>query len=216
MPLLLHETAAAQVASSPSNATAIELLATLIGGPRQVELAHSLMKRYDLCDLNTADTDDLAEIKGITWAMATRIKAAAHLGLRITCHVPARTEIQTSADAAKLFFPVFSNKDQEYMYVLLIDTRNRAICPPIEVYHGSLFAISIRVGELFKHAVKRNASSIVVAHNHPSGVPDPSPEDISTTKIIKRAGDLIDIALRDHLVFGGSRFVSLRERGYIK
>jgi DNA repair protein RadC len=103
--------------------------------------------------------------------------------------------------------------DQEYLYVIHLDTRNRVLGPPLEVYHGSLNTSLIRVGEVFREAVKVNAAGIIVVHNHPSGDPAPSPEDVAVTRALVEAGRLLDIDVLDHLVIGQHRFVSLKERG---
>ena len=103
--------------------------------------------------------------------------------------------------------------DQEYLYVILLDTRNRLIGQPREVYHGSLNTSLIRVGEVFREAIKANAAGMIVVHNHPSGDPSPSPEDVAVTRTLVEAGKLLDIDLLDHLVIGRHRFVSLKERG---
>jgi DNA repair protein RadC len=103
--------------------------------------------------------------------------------------------------------------DQEYLYVIHLDTRNRVIGSPREVYHGSLNTSLIRVAEVFSEAVKVNAAGIIVVHNHPSGDPSPSPEDVAVTRALVEAGKLLDIDVLDHLVIGQHRFVSLKERG---
>jgi DNA repair protein RadC len=83
----------------------------------------------------------------------------------------------------------------------------------IEIYHGSLNSSMVRVGELFKPALQRNAAAILIAHNHPSADPTPSPEDVSVTRAIVQAGKLLDVSVLDHLVIGLSRWVSLKEKG---
>ena len=95
---------------------------------------------------------------------------------------------------------------------MLLDTRNRVI-EIVEVYHGSVNSSQVRVGELFKPAVQRMAPAIIACHNHPSQDPTPSPDDVAVTRAMVQAGKLLDIALLDHLIIGGSRFVSLKERG---
>jgi len=95
---------------------------------------------------------------------------------------------------------------------MLLDTRNHFLMNET-VYRGSLNSSQVRVGELFKSAVRRNAASIIVAHNHPSGDPTPSPDDIAVTRAIVEAGKLLDIDVLDHLVIGGGNYVSLKERG---
>jgi DNA repair protein RadC len=102
--------------------------------------------------------------------------------------------------------------EQEHMRVLLLDTKNRVVAAR-EVYIGSLNTSLIRVGELFKEAVRANSASLIVVHNHPSGDPTPSPEDVAVTKQIVEAGRLLDIDVLDHLVIGQGRWVSLKERG---
>ncbi len=98
--------------------------------------------------------------------------------------------------------------------MLLLDTRNRVIRDPLEIYHGSLNTSMIRIGELFREAIKWNAAAIILAHSHPSGDPSPSPEDVAVTRLTVEAGKLLDIPLHDHLVLGsGDRYVSLKERG---
>jgi len=102
--------------------------------------------------------------------------------------------------------------EQEYLKVMLLDTRNRVL-DVIEVYHGSVNSSQVHVGELFKPAIQRMAPAIIVIHNHPSQDPTPSPDDVGVTRAIVQAGKLLDIEVLDHLVIGGSRFVSLKERG---
>jgi len=102
--------------------------------------------------------------------------------------------------------------EQEHLRVLLLDTRNRLI-RTIEVYRGSLNTSLIRVGEVFRDAVRSNAASIIIVHNHPSGDPTPSPEDVSVTRALVEAGSLLDIEVLDHLVIGKNCFVSLKSKG---
>jgi DNA repair protein RadC len=101
---------------------------------------------------------------------------------------------------------------QEHLRVVVLDTRNRLISIE-KIYVGSLNSSMVRVGELFRPAIQRNAASIIVVHNHPSGDPTPSPEDVTLTKAIVQAGKLLDIEVLDHLIIGQGRFVSLKERG---
>ncbi|MCA9928273.1 MAG: hypothetical protein KC419_07350, partial [Anaerolineales bacterium] len=93
-----------------------------------------------------------------------------------------------------------------------LDTRNRVLHTPT-IYIGSLNTSVVRVGELFRAAIKENAAALIVAHNHPSGDPSPSPEDVRVTRNIVKAGKLLDIEVLDHVVIGHHRFVSLKERG---
>lgn len=97
--------------------------------------------------------------------------------------------------------------------VLLLDTRNRVIGEPVDLYHGSLNTSLIRIAEVFRPAIRANAAAILIAHNHPSGSPDPSPEDVAITRAIVQAGQLLDVECLDHLIVGGGGFVSLKSKG---
>jgi DNA repair protein RadC len=101
---------------------------------------------------------------------------------------------------------------QEPLRTVLLDTRNRVISIPT-VYIGSLNAAAVRVGEVFREAIRANSAAIVVVHNQPSSDPSPSPEDVQVTRQIVEAGSLLNIGVLDHLIIGRQRFVSMKERG---
>ena len=101
---------------------------------------------------------------------------------------------------------------QEHLRTVLLDTRNRVLGIPT-IYIGSLNAASVRVGELFREAIRTNSAALILVHNHPSGEPSPSPDDVQVTRLIVEAGKLLSIDVVDHLVIGRQRFVSLKERG---
>ena len=103
--------------------------------------------------------------------------------------------------------------DQEELRVFLLDTKNH-ILDVETVYRGSVNSSQVRIAEVFKGAIKRNAPSIIIVHNHPSGDPTPSPEDIALTRAIIQTGKLLDIEVLDHVVIGHKQFVSLKEKGY--
>jgi DNA repair protein RadC len=153
-------------------------------------------------------------VKGIGQAKAAQLLAAVEIGRRIAISTPdERPTISSPADAANLLMYQLAPLEQEYLYVILLDTRNRLIGRPFEVYHGSLNTSLIRIGEVFREAVKANAAGLIVVHNHPSGDPAPSPEDVAVTRALVEAGKLLDVEVLDHLVIGRQRFVSLKERG---
>ncbi|PKN93031.1 MAG: hypothetical protein CVU44_11405 [Chloroflexi bacterium HGW-Chloroflexi-6] len=102
--------------------------------------------------------------------------------------------------------------EQEHLRVMLLDRRNR-VMEIVDLYRGSVSSSQIRVGEIFREAVRKNASAIIVAHNHPSGDPTPSPDDVAVTRAILQAGKLLDVDVLDHLVIGQGCWVSLKERG---
>jgi DNA repair protein RadC len=173
-----------------------------------------LAQLQGLPGLHRAGYADLCAQKGIGPAKAAQLQAAVELGKRIAVAPSGeRTTINSPADAANLLMYQMAPLDQEYLFVILLDTRNRVLGVPLEVYHGSLNTSMIRVGELFREAIKVNAAALIVAHNHPSGDPSPSPEDVAVTRALVEAGKLLDIDVLDHLVIGRYRFVSLKERG---
>ena len=102
--------------------------------------------------------------------------------------------------------------EQEELRVIGLDTRNR-VQDIVLVYRGSVNSSQVRIGELFKPAIRQNATSLVVVHNHPSGDPTPSPDDVAITRGIVQAGKMLDIEVLEHLVIGRGKFVSLKERG---
>jgi DNA repair protein RadC len=196
-----------------------ELLAILlrvgVAGENAERVAERMLAQLNGLDgLHRAGFEDLKAHKGIGPAKAAQLQAAIELGRRIAASAPEeRTAISSPADAANLLMYQMAALDQEYLFVILLDTRNRVLGRPLEVYHGSLNTSLIRVGELFREAIKVNAAALIVAHNHPSGDPTPSPEDVAVTRALVEAGKLLDIDVLDHLVIGRGRFVSLKERG---
>ena len=120
--------------------------------------------------------------------------------------------IQSPADVAGLLMAEMSGYEQEHFVVLLLDVRNKVI-DQVNLYIGTVNSAMIRVAEVFRQAIVQNATSIIVAHNHPSGDPSPSPEDVAITRAIRLAGELLDIELLDSLVIGNGRFTSLKEKG---
>jgi DNA repair protein RadC len=128
---------------------------------------------------------------------------------------PERQQIRGAADIAHLLMPEMSGLPREQMRVVLLNTKNYVLGTPL-VYQGSLHTTVIRIGELFTDAVRVNCAAIALVHNHPSGEPFPSPEDIAVTQEAVKAAKILDIDLIDHLVIGsGGRWASLKERGLI-
>jgi DNA repair protein RadC len=123
-----------------------------------------------------------------------------------------REKIRSPTDAAALLMVEMSHLDQEELRTVLLDTRNH-VHGIVTIYKGSLNASMVRVSEVYKAALRRNSAAIIVAHNHPSGEPEPSPEDVLLTRQLVDAGKLLDVECMDHLVIGQGRYVSLRERG---
>ena len=123
-----------------------------------------------------------------------------------------KPQVKSPADAANLLMAEMSLLEQEHLRVILLDSKNRLL-KTVTVYVGSLNTSVVRVGELFREAIRANAAAIIVAHNHPSGDPAPSPDDVHVTEVIVQAGQLMDIDVLDHVIIGQQRYVSLKERG---
>jgi DNA repair protein RadC len=191
-----------------------ELLACLLQTPNALEQAAHLLCRFEtLAGLASAAEAEITEVDGIGPAAAARLKAALELGRRLVLEgYEEKFAIRCPADVAQMLMAEIARQEQEHFVVVLLDTRNRVISQRT-VYIGSLNSSHIRVGEVFRDAVRQNAAGVIVAHNHPSGDPTPSPEDVEVTRQLRAAGDLMDIELLDHLVIGHNRFISLRERG---
>ncbi len=203
-----------RVAERPSACNRVELLAALIGGPNQLEKAELLLAAFgNLRSMAAATPDELAAIRGVGPQTAVRVRAALELGVRLAGETPEeRPAIHSPADAAALVLPEMSALEQEHLRVILLDTRNRVL-DIVRVYQGSLNSAQVRIGEIFRPAIRRNAAALIVTHNHPSGDPTPSPDDVAVTRAIVQAGKLLDIQALDHLIVAGGRFVSLKERG---
>jgi len=195
-----------------------ELLAIVLrtgtGGENVLRLAERLLAEFgSLPGLSRASITELMNVKGVGEAKASEVKAALELGRRLMTSAPEeRPVVSSPADAANLLMSEMMFLEQEHLRLILLDTRNRVLKTPT-IYVGSLNASVVRVGELFRAALKANAAAMIVAHNHPSGDPSPSPEDIRVTRQLVDAGRLMDIEVLDHVVIGHQRFVSLKERG---
>jgi len=213
--LLVREQPVYRVTASAEACSTTELLAVILGGQQAAEKAQALIARFgSLHHIARASADDLTGVPGIGDAGAARLMAALEISRRLLVPDEDRRQINSPVDAAAILQPLLMHRYQEYLMVLLLDTRNRVLGEPREVYHGSLNTSLIRVGEVFRDAIKANAAAIIVAHNHPSGDPSPSPEDVVVTKSLVEAGKLLDCQVLDHLVLSPSlRWVSLKERG---
>ncbi|MGD8996940.1 MAG: DNA repair protein RadC [Anaerolineae bacterium] len=195
-----------------------ELLAIIlrvgVGGESALAMARRLLATYDgLPGLARANFAELRAERGLGNAKTAQLKAALELGRRMLLATPEdRLVVRSPSDVAQLLMAEMAHLEQERFRVLYLDTRNRLLGSET-VYIGSLNASHIRVAEVFRDAIKRNCAAIIVAHNHPSGDPSPSPEDVEVTRQLVAAGNLLSIELLDHLIIGQQRFVSLRERG---
>lgn len=190
------------------------LLRTGTRGENVVHLAERLLRECGgLVGLSRLPLSEMTRVKGIGPVKAIELQAVFELGRRISVASPEeKPVIKSPADAVNLLADM-GTLEQEVMRTVLLDTKNRVLAMPT-MYRGSLHTTVIRVAELFREAVRQNCAALIVAHNHPSGDPTPSPEDVAVTREIVQAGKLLDIDVLDHLVIGaGTKFVSLKERG---
>lgn len=198
--------------------TTAELIAIILRigtrGENVIHLAERLLREHrGLIGLSRVPLNELTRTKGIGETKALELHTVFELGHRIKLESAGdRPMIKTPRDAADLLAGM-GLLEQEEMRTVLLDTKNHVLATPT-VYSGSLHTTVIRISELFREAVRQNCAAIIVVHNHPSGDPTPSPEDVAVTREIVQAGKILDIDVLDHLVIGaGDKFISLKERG---
>lgn len=212
------EQPAHRIAEGAAYCSSLELLAGLIGGQRQMEAAAGLLVRYpSLIEMATASVDDLRTLPGMDKGRAARLKAALEIGRRwmdAAKEAPKWISIHNPREAYEVFAPHLTGLDHEEFWVMCLDTKNHVMSVE-KLYQGTLDGAMIRIAEVFRPAIRRNASSIMVAHCHPSGDPTPSAEDISVTRQVMNVGKAMEIALLDHIVIGHGTYVSLKERALI-
>jgi DNA repair protein RadC len=195
-----------------------ELLAIVLrtGSVKQsvLNLATSLLARYGgLGGLAKLSYPDLMREKGVGAAKAAELLATFQLALRLNALEPGeKPSVRSPQDAYALLGGEMALLDQEHLRVVLLSTRNQVMAID-EVYKGNVSMSLVRTSEVFREAVRQNAPSIVVVHNHPSGDPAPSPDDVALTKTLIEAGKLLAIEVLDHIVIGDHRFASLKQLG---
>jgi DNA repair protein RadC len=189
------------------------LLRTGVVGASAVQVGQNLLNTFGgLIGLHRANYEEVCLLRGVGPAKAAQIKAAIELGRRLTVEEPEeRPSIKSPADAAALVQYEMSALDQEELRVILLNTRNKVI-NIIFIYRGSLNCSQVRIGELFKRAISHSAASIIIVHNHPSGDPTPSADDIALTRGVIEAGHLLGIDVLDHLIIAKGSYISLKER----
>jgi DNA repair protein RadC len=198
--------------------SAAELIALVWGsgsaGRSAVDLADDALARHDgLTGLARATDIELESVPGIGEAKAAQLTAAFELGRRLLADWPAtRWTVRSPRDVADRLVLQMGRLEREELRVVLLNTKN-VVLRVATVYQGNVSTSLVRIGELFRDAVRLNASGIIVVHNHPSGDPTPSPDDLHLTAEALAAGRLLDIDLLDHLIVGHDAWVSLRDRG---
>jgi DNA repair protein RadC len=211
--LALHDRPAYRVSTNPAACNTMELLAAIIGGPNQIELAGNLLSHFegDIHRLFNAYPEQLCQVNGIGKQLAARIKASLALGMMFNRPAKDRSVIRSPGDAYPLLREM-EVYEQEHLRIILLDIHDRAL-DVVEIYVGSVNAAQIRLAEVFKPAIQRNAPAIILGHCHPSGNPEPSPEDVAVTHAAVTAGKLMEISILDHLIVGRNCYVSLKEKG---
>ncbi len=195
-----------------------ELIALLWGagarGRSAVDLAADALARHDgLTGLARATDAELVDQPGVGAAKAAQLIAAFELGRRLLADWPvARWTIRSPRDIADRLLLQMGRLEREELRVVLLNTKN-VVLRVTTVYQGNVSSSLVRVGELFRDAVRLNATGLILVHNHPSGDPTPSPDDLHLTAEALAAGRLLDIDVLDHLVVGHDAWVSLRDRG---
>ncbi len=201
--------------AGPSALSNQELLAILLrtGSAAESALvqANRLLGRFrGLVGLARAGFAELCAEHGLGEAKAAQVQAALELGKRLAAAQPEeRVSIRSPEDVGNLLQGEMGLLDQEHLRVLLLNTRNQVLGTH-EVYRGSVHTAVVRIGELFREALRQNAPCIILVHNHPSGDPTPSSEDIAMTKQAIAAGELLDVEVLDHVIIAHARFASLK------
>ncbi|CUH97443.1 UPF0758 protein [Propionispora sp. 2/2-37] len=199
-----------------------ELLAILLRtGSKQesaMRIAERLLKQYETLGISAFSTlspQEMSKIRGIGLVKAVTIVAAIELGKRL--HSVAAMErpiIRSPREVADLLMPRMRYETREHFVVVLLSTKHHVIATPI-ISVGTLNASLVHPREVFREAISHSAASIILVHNHPSGDPAPSQEDIRLTQKMVDAGRLLDISVLDHVIIGDSKYVSLKEKGII-
>lgn len=195
-----------------------ELLAIILStGNREknvIDLSKEILDTFSYEDLLEVEVGELRQINGIREAKACKIVAALQLGRRINERVIDRKieKIETSRDVYEIMKYKLENAKKEYFYAILLDTKNVIISKEC-VSIGDLSSTLVNPREVFKAAIKKSAKSMILVHNHPSGNPNPSNEDLSITKRLADCGDLLDIEVLDHIVIGKQSYYSFKKEG---
>jgi DNA repair protein RadC len=198
--------------------SAAELIGVLWGsgirGCTAVDAALDALRRHEgLVGLARASDVELEDVPGVGPVRAAQLSAAFELGRRVVTDWPqGRWTVRAPRDVGERLVPQMGYLEREELRVVLLNTRN-VVLRQVTVYQGNVSSSLVRIGELFRDAVRLNATGVILVHNHPSGDSTPSPDDLRLTAEALAAGRLLDIQLLDHLIVAGDGFVSLRDRG---
>lgn len=197
--------------------SAQEILALIMGrgiaGESVIVTAQRLLGQFgDLKGIAGASVEELSKIKGIGLAKAAQLKAAFELANRLDEKTGAKLPVKTPEDVADLVRSHLRGKKREHFLAILLDTRNQLI-KVAEIAIGSLDTSVVHPREVFKEAISASASSVIFVHNHPSGDPEASTDDIKLTKRLAQAGEIIGIEVLDHVIIGDKKHLSLKRQG---
>ncbi len=197
-----------------------ELLAILLrsgaGGVTAVDLAKALLVEHgSLARLATRSIQELRRYRGVGETKAITVLAAIELGRRLASRGPSEAiQIQAPEDVVRVYQPLLRDKRQEVFKVLLLDSANHLL-RDVEVSSGILNSALVHPREVFRAAIAEPAASVILLHNHPSGNPEPSSEDLQITHQLTEAGRIIGIPVHDHIIIGETRYTSFAERGIL-
>lgn len=198
-------------ASSLSNA---ELLALILGNGTKnmnvIDLSNSLLSEFGLEGFSSCSLNELKKIKGVGPAKASQILALVEFNKRFSRSSTPKTRFSDAKEVFKFLSPKMCDLDKEHFFVLLLDSKNRLI-HDCAVSVGILNSVLVHPREVFKVAIKESANSIIIAHNHPSGDPTPSEEDLKITEQLFNAGKTLNIPLLDHVIIGKEGYWSWNE-----
>jgi DNA repair protein RadC len=207
--------------SGPEGLSDTELLAILIrtghkaSGQNPLDIARRIVMHFQgLSHLASRELTEISRITGMSRRKAAQVLAAIELGRRVNTPTPDRIAFSSSVDVGRHYVPKLQHRKQEVFKVLLLDARNRLI-KEVTVSEGTLTASIVHPREVFKPAVIESAASVIVLHNHPSGDPTPSPDDLRITQQLVEAGAILDIRVLDHIIVGHDDFLSMAGKGLI-
>lgn len=198
----------------PAALSANELLTVLWGAGSSAAAGWALAKHGSLGELGRADMTELLVVPGVGAARAAQLVAAFEIGRRSAVATPpgGRWSVRAPRDVADRLGPEMATLEREELRVLLLNTKN-VVQRMSTVYLGNVSAAVVRVGELFRDAVRAHLPGLILVHNHPSGDPEPSADDLHLTAEAVAAGRLLDVAVLDHVILARDGYVSLRDRG---
>lgn len=191
------------------------VLATGSKAESALDLARRLLVRFPLDELIQVQAEELLSLSGVGAAKAARLKAAVELAKRINAvSVWDKPVIEGPRKAAELVMEDLRHRKREHFRVLLLDTKNRLI-KQRDVHIGTANSSLVHPREVFREAVRSSAVSCILVHNHPSGDPTPSHEDITITQRLVQAGEIVGIDVLDHIIIGDRKFLSFKQKGII-